>query len=137
MPEIWKKIIAIAIGAAMGTISRYALNLFTLETGFPYGTLIENIVGSGLLGFLTAWFLVFVPKEWLKVGLGVGFCGGFTTMSTFAADASFLFQNQSIFQATLYVFSSIMGGLLVAFFGFLFGQRMATKTKNKLEVERG
>ncbi|MCK0471862.1 CrcB family protein [Halalkalibacter sp. APA_J-10(15)] len=123
----WENVVAIGIGAAIGTISRYGLNLFTLETGYPFGTLIENLFGSFLLGFLTAWFLLFIPKEWVKLGLGVGLCGGFTTMSTLAADATFLSTTFTAFDAIIYIFGSMVGGILFALLGFELARRVSGK----------
>jgi hypothetical protein len=68
----WENLLAIGIGASIGTISRYYLSVVTLDTGYPIGTIIVNLIGSLLLGFLTAWFIIFVPKERMKLGLGVG-----------------------------------------------------------------
>ncbi len=134
----WKNLIAIGIGAAIGTISRYWLNLLTLETGYPFGTIIENLFGSFLLGFLTAWFLVFVPKEWVKTGLGVGLCGGFTTMSTLAADSTFLFLTYTPFESAIYVLGSMLGGISLAFIGYLIGRFLAKKMKQRqTEVNPG
>ncbi|WP_235715685.1 fluoride efflux transporter FluC [Alkalihalobacillus hemicellulosilyticus] len=135
----WTNVVAIGVGAAIGTISRYGLNLFTLETGYPFGTLIENLFGSFLLGFLTAWFLLFIPKEWVKLGLGVGLCGGFTTMSTLAGDAIFLFTTFSSFDAIIYIFGSMIGGILFALLGFELARRISGKSirLKKHEVKRG
>ncbi|WP_062050909.1 CrcB family protein [Bacillus sp. JCM 19034] len=133
----WKNISAVGFGAVIGTISRYTLHLVTVNPNYPYGTLIVNIVGSGLLGFITALFLVFVPKEWVKAGLGVGFCGGFTTMSTLAADAYILFDTFSIFQSALYIIGSVIGGLLAALCGYLLGNHYSARLKKRFEVKRG
>ncbi|XEC94744.1 CrcB family protein [Paenibacillus tarimensis] len=122
---------AIGAGASIGSIARYYLNLLTIHTGYPFGTLIENIAGSLILGFLTAWFLVFIPKEWLKLGLGVGLCGGFTTMSTLAADAAFLYQIHTSLDAVFYVAGTTVGGILAACIGYFLGTYIANQAKTK------
>jgi CrcB protein len=127
----WENLLAIGIGASIGTISRYYLSVLTSDTGYPIGTIIENLIGSLLLGFLTAWFLIFVPKEWMKLGLGVGLCGGFTTMSALAADATYLYQMYTLFESALYVFSSMLGGISFAFIGYFIGTFVANKTNQK------
>lgn len=138
LKEQWKNIIAIGIGAAIGTIGRYELNLLTLDTGYPFGTMIENLLGSLLLGFLTAWFIVFVPKTWVKTGLGVGLCGGFTTMSTLAADAMILFHTYTPFESAMYVFGSMFGGILFALIGYRSGTFLAIKKEQSVkEVKPG
>ncbi|SDI16373.1 fluoride efflux transporter FluC [Alteribacillus bidgolensis] len=127
-----KNIIAIGIGAAIGTYLRYFLNLQTLFVGYPIGTLIENLAGSLLLGLLSGYFAAIIPKDWVKAGLGVGFCGGFTTFSTFASDTVWLFLDQNLWQSLLYVITTITGGVLLAFLGFALGQ----KTGNKKVLEK-
>ncbi len=122
--------IAIGLGSAIGTFFRYLLNVFTLEVGYPLGTVLENIGGSFLLGFLTAWFVVFVPKEWIKTGLGVGLCGGFTTMSTLAADSVLLY-NVHPSESMIYVMTSLFGGILFALLGFVMATRLAKRRKEK------
>ncbi|OLO39214.1 chromosome condensation protein CrcB [Alkalihalophilus pseudofirmus] len=129
----YKNLIAIAIGGALGTILRYVLNVYTLFVGYPIGTVIENIIGSMLLGFLTGWFINRKPREWVKVGLGVGFCGGFTTMSTLAADTLFLYQTMSSLKSLIYLFVSLFGGLTFAFIGLLFGTKWSEKKEEEKE----
>lgn len=116
--------IAIGAGSSIGTIGRYYLNL---NIGYPVGTVVENLLGSLLIGFLTAWFLTFVPKEWMKLGLIVGLCGGFTTMSTFAADVTFLYQTYTFVESALYVLISTLGGISLAFFGYFMGTLVTEK----------
>ncbi|MBU9712306.1 CrcB family protein [Bacillus tamaricis] len=130
---MWKNILSIGIGGALGTITRYFLNLYTLFVGYPIGTVIENILGSFLLGILTAWFLNRKSREWVKVGVGVGFCGGFTTMSTLAADSFFLVQEVSILSFLIYLFLSLFGGLTLAFMGLLLGTKWSGEKTNESE----
>ncbi len=89
-----KNLLAISIGASVGTYCRYSLSIWMNNILFPLGTLVGNIMGSFLLGLFTSIFTRIIPKEWLKLGLGVGFCGGFTTMSTFSAEVAHFFYPQ-------------------------------------------
>jgi CrcB protein len=134
--ELVKNIVAIAVGAAVGTSLRYYLNLYTLASGYPIGTMIENLSGSFLLGFLTGWFVYKIPRDWVKAGLGVGLCGGFTTMSTLASDSVFLFLGHSWWISAMYLFGSVLGGVACALAGYLFGQKLGGR--NTLQgVKRG
>lgn len=132
----FKNIAAIAIGATIGTSLRYYLNLYTLATGYPIGTLIENLGGSFLLGLLTGWFVYKIPREWIKVGLGVGLCGGFTTMSTLAGDSVLLFVEHSWWLSLAYLLISVFGGVACAFGGYLLGQKIGLK-RSRQEVAGG
>ncbi|WP_209120962.1 CrcB family protein [Alkalihalobacillus sp. BA299] len=128
---VYLNLIAIAVGGALGTILRYSLNVYTLFVGYPLGTVIENIVGSLLLGLFTGWIINRKTREWVKLGVGVGFCGGFTTMSTLAADSLFLFQQMSIFESMIYLFVSLFGGLTLAFWGLMFGMKWSASKDNE------
>lgn len=120
---IYKNLISIAAGGAIGTLFRYLLNMYTFTSGYPLGTVIENLLGSFLLGLLTGWVTNITLKEWVKVGIGVGFCGGFTTMSTLAADTSILFSHMGLTHAILYLLISLIGGLALAFLGLSLGDK--------------
>ncbi|UCZ53646.1 CrcB family protein [Bacillus shivajii] len=117
-------IMAIFIGGALGTLFRYAINLQTTTLLFPLGTIIENISGSLLLGLLTGFILIKQMNVILKEAIGVGFCGGFTTMSTLAADAVFLFDEGTLTTVTFYMIASVIGGIIAAFIGLMLGQKL-------------
>lgn len=72
-------VLLVALGAAVGAPARYAL-AHLLDDELPVGTLVVNVLGATLLGFLTATS----PGEHAMALLGVGFCGGFTTWSSLA-----------------------------------------------------
>lgn len=120
-------IIFIALGGACGTLFRYLLNQSVLSSFFPLGTILENLIGSFLLGLLTAFVLERnIPDTW-KLGVGVGFCGSFTTMSTFAADTHELFLNGTLFSLSLYLVGSLAGGICLALVGMVIGKRLGMR----------
>ncbi|OIJ20374.1 hypothetical protein BKP45_09970 [Anaerobacillus alkalidiazotrophicus] len=122
--------LAIGCGGAIGTVFRYTINIQTVSLLFPLGTLLENLVGSLLLGFLTGWIVNMKLSDIVKTGLGVGFCGGFTTMSTLAADIYSLFIHSSPFLVILYMGTSIFGGVALAFLGFILGEHISLYYRN-------
>ena len=134
-----KNMVAVFLGGALGALLRYYINLGTVTMIFPLGTLIENILGSFLLGLLTGFLLKTTIKEWLNVGLGVGVCGGFTTMSTLAADANILLLNGSFQSFAIYILTSVFGGILLAAIGVYFGWKIGIKAleKNKKVLKHG
>ena len=122
-----KNILAVFIGGAIGTLLRYSITISTVEISFPIGTLLVNFVGSFVLGTFTGWLMKRKVKEYMKVGFGTGLCGGFTTMSTLAADAYLLEVQFTTISSGTYVISSVVGGLLFAFLGLILGQAYSRK----------
>lgn len=121
-----KVIAAIGTGGAIGTSMRYGLSLILPFSSFPIGTLLANLVGSLLLGILTGYFSIKHTAEWVKAGLGVGLCGGFTTFSTFALETVSLFHT-SLFFMVCYIFLTLCGGFLSAMAGVDLGERIGGK----------
>ncbi len=94
-----------AIGAALGGIFRYWMSGLVqkmISLNFPLGTLTVNILGSFILGILLYYFDAreFLSPE-LKVLLTVGFCGGFTTFSTFSVETVNLLRDSEVLFAFL------------------------------------
>lgn len=103
----------VAFGGAAGSIMRYVMTSLISSynsSGFPYGTLSVNIVGSFLLGILIAMIALFIPAKGkdLHMLLAVGFLGGFTTFSAFSMDAFMLIERGLIVHAVLYVLASVV-----------------------------
>ncbi|OAS86642.1 MULTISPECIES: fluoride efflux transporter FluC [Metabacillus] len=115
----------VAIGGACGSLLRYIIS-FVHQFG-PFSTLFVNILGSFLLGFITAFLIERKEKEWLKLLLGTGFCGGFTTMSTFCLELTIL----PVEQAAIYMFCSIILSLLFA----MLGMKIATGILTRMGFE--
>jgi CrcB protein len=101
-------VLLVAAGAAVGAPVRYLVDRF-----LPWGTLLVNVVGSFLLGVLTA-----VPADpALAALLGTGFCGALTTYSTFSYETLRLARDGRRRTAFLYVLASVGIGLAAAFLG--------------------
>ena len=101
---------AIALGGAAGSVARYGVSsLFDRGEGaFPTGTLIVNVAGSLLLGFLVRWFTDSTMSTEVRAALTIGFCGGFTTFSTFSLETIRLTESGNWHRAALYVFASVV-----------------------------
>jgi len=112
---------AVAIGGAGGSVSRLLLGAAIQQrigTGFPLGTLVINITGSLLLGFLVRVALdtsAITPT--VRALVTTGFCGGYTTFSTFSYDTATLLEDGAYLRATVYVLSSVLLSLVGTFIG--------------------
>ncbi len=105
-------ILAVAAGGACGAVGRFLVMSGAghwLGHGFPYATLIVNIVGSFALGaLLEISALVWSPPEELRAFLVVGCLGAFTTFSTFSMDTMALWTRGELVSAGLYVSVSVI-----------------------------
>ena len=113
----------IGIGGSLGAAARYLLgNLISKGTQkidpFPIGTWIINITGSFILGVLAQFHLTNQISDWLWYFAGVGFCGAYTTFSTFGNETITLIQTNKLKLAAIYVVTSIIFGVISAMIGF-------------------
>lgn len=121
------KIALVMGGGALGAGLRYLVSEFTSSnyTGiFPYATLFVNLAGSFIIGMLWAFFEQGHISANLKTFLFVGILGGFTTFSSFSAEAMNLFRDQHFGEGVTYILVSNVLGLLLVFGGFYSGKSM-------------
>jgi CrcB protein len=116
--------LAVAAGGLVGAPARYLLDqLVTRRAGpaLPWGTLVINVSGSLLLGFLTGLTLAGHLPPAGKALLGTGFCGAYTTYSTFAFETVRLLENGRLLSAAANVLVSVLAGLAAAAAGLAVG----------------
>lgn len=111
----------ISIGAVLGANARYLIGVWAtslLGPTFPFGTLLVNTTGSLLMGFLVAFSSshVEVPAD-LRIFLGVGFLGSYTTFSSLAVESVLLLQDGDLYRGLLALFGNIAIGIGCALLG--------------------
>jgi CrcB protein len=113
------QVLLVALGGAAGSVARYGVGVAAarlLGLGFPWGTLIVNVFGGFAMGLLAA--RVGPEDVNLRLALGVGVLGGFTTFSTFSLETVRLMQHQPV-MAALYVVASVVLSVGACWAGFL------------------
>ena len=116
-----KNLILVFIGGGLGSSLRYLISKY-LNAGhlLPYGTFLVNVMGSLLLGIILGWA---IKSDTLNsptnLILGVGFCGGFTTFSTFSFENYSLIKSGDYWSFSVYFFGSLILGILAVFVGIL------------------
>jgi fluoride exporter len=115
---VTNKFVLLAIGGAAGTNARYLLGHWVGERygahGFPLGTFLINVSGSFILGAAAVMILHRLPpryENWYLL-IGTGFCGGYTTFSTFEWETFQLLRDRSIWLAFVNVAGSVAAGFL-------------------------
>jgi CrcB protein len=114
-------IAAVAVGGSLGTLARYGLDAVIERRAFslfPWSTFAINLTGCFLVGLLIAALVDrHHAPHWLRVGLVIGFCGGYTTFSTFAQESYGLLEEKALGVALLNVTASVTLGVLAVFLG--------------------
>ena len=115
-----KNLILVFLGGGFGSVLRYIVGKYlnSSENGIPYGTFLANILGSLLIGLI----LGFAAKNNAlsqnhTLLLATGFCGGFTTFSTFAYEVLSLIKNGNTLHAIAYVALSSVAGVCLVWLG--------------------
>jgi len=115
----------ISIGAVVGASARYYVSRFTAKVvtaSFPYGTLLINVTGSFILGIFLVWSTErALPDPRWRLLIAVGFCGSYTTFSSYA------FESFSLFEQGHYVLfaSNVLGNNVLCLAGVLAGAMIA------------
>lgn len=118
---------AVALGGAIGSLSRYAIALAAARLSsseFPFGTLTANLGGCLLIGICWSYFDRIHISHEFRLFLFTGVFGGFTTFSTFARESVQFFKMGDILHGFSYILLSNILGLAVVAAGFYLGERV-------------
>ncbi|MDY0394208.1 fluoride efflux transporter CrcB [Virgibacillus halophilus] len=123
--------LAVGLAGIAGSLLRYYIGVLFLVSGqgvFPWATLVINLLGCFLLGFITT-YIAKIGKlhPHLVTAIGTGFVGSFTTFSTFSVETATLLKEAHTVLALLYVFISALGGLLFSLLGYKSGEFIQRK----------
>ena len=113
----------LAAGGVLGTLARYRIGVWVpgwAGTAFPWGTLLVNLVGSFILGFATRSASVLPVSPEVRGFVTIGFCGAFTTFSTFTFETVGLLQQGEWGRGAVYAFGSLALGLAAMLAGLSF-----------------
>ena len=115
-----KNILLVGTGGALGSIARYLIScLFTyLSITNELATLLVNILGSFIIGLLIP-----ASQNAMYLLMAIGFCGGFTTFSTFSAQALQMMQNGQRLSSIIYIFTSVIVSIAFVFLGFYLSEK--------------
>lgn len=115
-----KQLILVFVGGGFGSVLRFLIGKYlnNAETGIPYGTFTANILGSLLIGLILG---LAVKNDAITQNhtllLATGFCGGFTTFSTFAYENHVFLKSGDFLSFAIYTIASFVIGFLAVFFG--------------------
>ena len=122
-----KNIFLIFIGGGLGSVCRYLISeiIFLKKFDFPYPTFISNVLGCFLIGLALGWSIKNSELNSSFIILfTVGFCGGFTTFSSFSDESLTLINNNQFFYFFSYLILSITIGILFVFIGTKIGKHL-------------
>lgn len=124
-----EKVLLVAAGGAAGAVTRYALGVQALRiwgSAWPFGTFIANVSGGLLMGVLAGYLAHRggADQERLRVLLGVGVLGGFTTFSAFSLETALMVQRRAYGQAFAYTSASVLPSISALFVGLLLARKV-------------
>ena len=128
-----KSVLAVFVGGLIGSAARIGITLFAGQIDnywWPYPTLVINLVGSFLLGYLVARRMSSVPA-WMRLGVTTGFLGAFTTLSAISLDVAVPIVRHGVGPLVVmgtYAVGSIIMGLVFAIAGLRLGARRSAAT---------
>jgi CrcB protein len=119
-----KLIFFLAVAGVLGTLARYGLQGLLQPPGgtFPWGTLVVNVAGSFLVGFLMRYLLGQGVSPEIRAALTIGFCGAFTTMSSFSYETVALVNSQQYARAAWYLLATVSGSIFATIAGIAAGR---------------
>lgn len=123
--KLIRELLIVGTGGFIGAIARYLVSGWVqkaLDNPFPFGTLAVNSAGAFILGLLTGIMQNNIVSPEIRMLVGIGILGAFTTFSTFSYETLMLLRSGSVFEGILNVVVSLVLGLLFVYAGFVAGQ---------------
>lgn len=114
--QLW---LYVFLGGGAGSVARYGINRFFSDTPVPLyiGTFIANFLACFILGMLISFNMDGKLSDQRSLFLMTGFCGGFSTFSTFSSEALELLSNEMYLQSAGYILGSVLLGLIAVYLG--------------------
>lgn len=122
-----KTLLLVGTGGFTGSVLRYLISEFTAlkwGTTFPYGTFIVNIAGCLIIGIIYGLGVKQLAPTEMRLLLATGFCGGFTTFSSFSFEFLILLREGQTSLAFLYAAGSMIAGLAAVWVGLLIAKNI-------------
>lgn len=119
-----QNVMFIALGGAVGAISRYLISEIVDSSEFPLATFIVNTLGCLLIGFLSAFYLENLFSETVFLTLGIGVLGAFTTMSTFSLENINFMREGEYAAALFYISCTFIICIFSTWVGLFVGQKI-------------
>ncbi|MDP3659026.1 fluoride efflux transporter CrcB [Phenylobacterium sp.] len=122
-------LLLVGFGGAAGAIARYCVGVQTLRwfgSGWPYGTLAVNVIGGLLMGALVGYLAQRggADQERLRLLLGVGVLGGFTTFSAYSLEVALMLERRQYGAAGIYALGSTVAAVAALFAGMILVRRL-------------
>ncbi len=122
------QILVIMLGGGLGAVARFMVSTSVnerLSSNFPYGTLVVNVMGSFIMGFLAMWLVEKLGlNPLLRLAIFVGFLGAFTTFSTFSMETLNLFEQGESVRALMNMFINVVLSVLAVWLGVILGKQL-------------